>query len=120
MTFGKFIAVIIQNYTLLETSIGAVTWLKTFSESTPIEDPSGEHTGPPSSWPDRGVINTADREKGGVLILDDFSSSLDVDTDKLMQEIVLHEFGGYTIIMVSHRLEMTMRSTKSLSWTNGL
>lgn len=26
-----------------------------------------------------------------------------------MQEIVLHEFDGYTMIMVSHRLEMTMR-----------
>ncbi|KAF5120190.1 ABC transporter FUM19 [Metarhizium anisopliae] len=49
MTFGKFIAVIIQNYTLLKTSIGAVTRLKTFSESTPIEDPS-----------DRGVIEIQD------------------------------------------------------------
>ncbi|KID84403.1 ABC transporter [Metarhizium guizhouense ARSEF 977] len=276
MTFGKFIAAIIQNYTLLETSMGAVTRLKTFSESTPVEDPPGEHTAPPSSWPDRGVIeirdvsashagvetkegdgnlalrgltmkieagrkvafgkssitllllglldpipsskytlsidglplDTLDRaalrdrlisvpqdpvffpdgtsfkgnldstdtatdadcqaalekgglwdfvleqggltagltadslkltrdvgksylqaqcaeaseaeidtisatqppvKKGGVLILDEFSSSLDVDTDKLMQEVVLHEFDGYTVIMVSHRLEITMR-----------
>ncbi|KAK8931528.1 hypothetical protein H634G_04064 [Metarhizium anisopliae BRIP 53293] len=60
MTFGKFIAAIIQNYTLLETSMGAVTRLKTFSESTPVQDFPGEHTAPPSSWPDRGVIEMQD------------------------------------------------------------
>lgn len=45
---------------------------------------------------------------GGLLILDEYSSSLDVDTDRAMQAIVRREFEGYTIIMVSHRLEMVM------------
>ncbi|KAK3325989.1 P-loop containing nucleoside triphosphate hydrolase protein [Apodospora peruviana] len=45
---------------------------------------------------------------GGVLLLDEVSSSVDKDTDKAMQEIIAHEFAGYTIVMVSHRLDMVM------------
>jgi ABC-type multidrug transport system fused ATPase/permease subunit len=45
---------------------------------------------------------------GGVLLLDEFSSSVDVETDKAMQSIIMREFEGYTIVMVSHRLDMVM------------
>lgn len=45
---------------------------------------------------------------GGLLILDEYSSSLDIDTDRTMQAIVRREFVGYTVVMVSHRLEMVM------------
>lgn len=44
----------------------------------------------------------------GILILDEYSSSLDVDTDRLMQHIIKREFANYTIIMVSHRLELVL------------
>ncbi|KAF6809553.1 ABC multidrug transporter [Colletotrichum sojae] len=45
---------------------------------------------------------------GGVLLLDEVSSSVDHATDRLMQEIIKEEFGYYTIVMVSHRLDMVM------------
>lgn len=45
---------------------------------------------------------------GGVLLLDEVSSSVDHETDRAMQDIIRHEFKNYTIIMVSHRLEMVM------------
>ena len=45
---------------------------------------------------------------GGLLLLDEVSSSVDVDTDKLMQEIIRDEFEGYTIVMVSHRLDVVV------------
>ncbi|KAH8903585.1 P-loop containing nucleoside triphosphate hydrolase protein [Coniochaeta sp. PMI_546] len=45
---------------------------------------------------------------GGVLLLDEVSSSVDVDTDRAMQGIIKREFEGYTIVMVSHRLDMVM------------
>jgi ATP-binding cassette, subfamily C (CFTR/MRP), member 1 len=45
---------------------------------------------------------------GGILLLDEVSSSVDQETDRKMQEIIKQEFSGYTIIMVSHRLEMVM------------
>lgn len=51
---------------------------------------------------------------GGVLILDEVSSSVDIETDKVMQEIIRHEFKGYTVVMVSHRLEMVMEFDKVL------
>jgi ABC-type multidrug transport system fused ATPase/permease subunit len=44
----------------------------------------------------------------GILILDEVSSSVDQDTDRAMQSIIRAEFEGYTIVMVSHRLEMVM------------
>ncbi|OTB04619.1 hypothetical protein M426DRAFT_320734 [Hypoxylon sp. CI-4A] len=45
---------------------------------------------------------------GGILLLDEVSSSVDQDTDKAMQTIIREEFEGYTIIMVSHRLDMVL------------
>lgn len=45
---------------------------------------------------------------GGILLLDEVSSSVDRETDRMMQKIILEEFENYTIVMVSHRLEMVM------------
>ncbi|KAL0933869.1 ABC multidrug transporter [Colletotrichum truncatum] len=45
---------------------------------------------------------------GGILLLDEVSSSVDHATDRLMQEIIKEEFAHYTIVMVSHRLDMVM------------
>lgn len=53
----------------------------------------------------REVAKGADH---GILLLDEVSSSVDMDTDRTMQEIIKKEFEGYTIVMVSHRLEMVM------------
>jgi ABC-type multidrug transport system fused ATPase/permease subunit len=47
-------------------------------------------------------------EGGGVLLLDEISSSVDVDTDRAMQGIIRREFAGWTIVMVSHRLDVVM------------
>jgi ABC-type multidrug transport system fused ATPase/permease subunit len=44
----------------------------------------------------------------GILLLDEVSSSVDQDTDRAMQAIIRAEFEAYTIVMVSHRLEMVM------------
>lgn len=46
--------------------------------------------------------------EGGLLLLDEVSSSVDVETDRLMQGIIQREFAGYTMVMVSHRLDMVM------------
>ncbi|RSL46129.1 hypothetical protein CEP54_013989 [Fusarium duplospermum] len=45
---------------------------------------------------------------GGVLLLDEVSSSVDSTTDSLVQEIIKGEFSGYTIVMVSHRLDIVV------------
>jgi ABC-type multidrug transport system fused ATPase/permease subunit len=57
-----------------------------------------------------GAGSAAAGEKfgGGILLLDEVSSSVDRDTDRLMQRIIQVEFEGYTIVMVSHRLDVVM------------
>jgi ATP-binding cassette subfamily C (CFTR/MRP) protein 1 len=45
---------------------------------------------------------------GGILLLDEVSSSVDRETDRAIQRIIKEEFKYYTIIMVSHRLDMVM------------
>jgi ABC-type multidrug transport system fused ATPase/permease subunit len=44
----------------------------------------------------------------GILLLDEVSSSVDQATERVMQEIIRTEFQGYTVVAVSHRLEMIM------------
>jgi ATP-binding cassette subfamily C (CFTR/MRP) protein 1 len=56
MSFGKTLAMLIQIYTLRETSIGAVGRLKSFSENIIPENLPGENIIPPTSWPERGRI----------------------------------------------------------------
>lgn len=54
-----------------------------------------------------GAANS-DRQYGGILLLDEVSSSMDQQTDRAMQIVIKEEFESYTIVMVSHRLELVM------------
>ena len=51
---------------------------------------------------------SAEKKRGGILLLDEISSSVDQDTDRAMQAVIHREFDGYTVVMISHRLEMVM------------
>lgn len=44
----------------------------------------------------------------GILLLDEFSSGVDHDTDLAMQKIIREEFADYTVVMVSHRLDVVL------------
>lgn len=46
--------------------------------------------------------------EGGLLLLDEVSSSVDHETERLMQDIIRKEFKEYAVIAVSHRLDMIM------------
>ncbi|KAF2470780.1 P-loop containing nucleoside triphosphate hydrolase protein [Lindgomyces ingoldianus] len=48
---------------------------------------------------------TPGEKTGGILLLDEVSSSVDYDTDRRIHEIVKAEFINYTVIGISHRLE---------------
>lgn len=47
-------------------------------------------------------------QTGGVLILDEVSSSVDAATEKLMMKVVENEFVGYTVVSVSHHLDAVL------------
>ncbi|KAI1416438.1 ABC multidrug transporter [Hypoxylon sp. FL1857] len=46
--------------------------------------------------------------EGGILLLDEVSSSVDQETEKAMQEVIRVEFREYTVVAVSHRLDMVI------------
>lgn len=60
MTFGDYLTQFIQSYTLLETSLGAVNRLKTFSEKITPESQPGEDIIPEVTWPYKGEIEIKD------------------------------------------------------------
>jgi len=60
MTFARTISNLMQSYTLLETSIGAISRLRTFSEKITAEDAGDDvPVQLPSSWPANGSIELA-------------------------------------------------------------
>lgn len=48
------------------------------------------------------------KTKGGILLIDEFTSGVDKETEKTMLQLMEREFGGYTIILVTHRLDVVM------------
>ncbi|PWY66388.1 P-loop containing nucleoside triphosphate hydrolase protein [Aspergillus sclerotioniger CBS 115572] len=45
------------------------------------------------------------RSRGKVILLDEATSSIDFETDALIQKVLREEFRGYTVLVVAHRLE---------------
>jgi ATP-binding cassette subfamily C (CFTR/MRP) protein 1 len=56
MGFSNNATALIFCYTALETSIGAVSRLKTFSDKVQSEHQPGEDFEPPVEWPQRGAM----------------------------------------------------------------
>jgi ATP-binding cassette subfamily C (CFTR/MRP) protein 1 len=57
MTFGDILKYIVRWYTQIETSIGAVSRLKSFSDHVKSESLEGEDVIPPNEWPMKGAIH---------------------------------------------------------------
>jgi ATP-binding cassette, subfamily C (CFTR/MRP), member 1 len=57
MAFGDTLTYIVKMYTTLETSIGAISRLKSFSEKVKSESLEGETLIPPHTWPLKGSID---------------------------------------------------------------
>ncbi|KAG0652310.1 abc multidrug transporter B [Hyphodiscus hymeniophilus] len=58
--FSQTLKTLVDSWTQLETSLGAIARLKNFEETTPSEDKSDESYTPPSSWPETGEIEFRD------------------------------------------------------------
>lgn len=58
----------------------------------------------------KGLGPAAENDIGGVLLLDEMSSSVDQKTECSMQQIMMEEFKNYTVVMVSHRLELVLEA----------
>lgn len=60
MSFAENLSGIVIFYTRLETSLGAISRLKTFQEDVKPEDQDGEEVIPPKHWPSLGSIEVRD------------------------------------------------------------
>ncbi|KAM0811819.1 hypothetical protein AB5N19_12175 [Seiridium cardinale] len=57
--------------------------------------------------------------EGGILLLDEMSSSVDRETEREMQAIIMVEFKHYTVIAVSHHLDMVLDFDKVVVMDKG-
>jgi ABC-type multidrug transport system fused ATPase/permease subunit len=61
LSFNTDLMILIKSWTLLETSIGAVSRVQSFVNETPSEiQPEGTLSDPPSQWPARGGVSFLD------------------------------------------------------------
>lgn len=60
MSLGENMKGIVLQWSILETSLGAVTRIRDFAHRTPSENLPGEDTVPEEKWPARGTIEFKD------------------------------------------------------------
>ncbi|WWC95482.1 hypothetical protein V866_002346 [Kwoniella sp. B9012] len=58
-------------------------------------------------------------EKSKILILDEATSSVDLETDSLIQKIVQNEFSGVTLLSIAHRIQTVIKYDKILIMEQG-
>jgi len=58
------------------------------------------------------------RGSGGVLILDEATSSIDLGTEREIQKVFKKEFQGWTVVTVAHRME-TIRGSDVVAVLDG-
>jgi ABC-type multidrug transport system fused ATPase/permease subunit len=56
ITLGENLAGIVLFYTKLETSIGAISRVRTFGDTVKPEDKAEEDIAPPEQWPGKGTV----------------------------------------------------------------
>lgn len=56
MEFNSSLSMLVNSWTGLETSLGAIARLKTFLAETKAEGSEDENDTPPPEWPDRGSV----------------------------------------------------------------
>jgi ABC-type multidrug transport system fused ATPase/permease subunit len=59
-------------------------------------------------------VSAGNSSLGGVLLVDEVSSTVDADTERTIQTVIQRDFETYTVVMVSHRLEMVNSFDKLL------
>ena len=56
MEFNQSLSMLVNSWTGLESSLGAIARLKSFLAETKVEDRENEDQAPPPTWPEQGLI----------------------------------------------------------------
>ncbi|KAJ4109887.1 hypothetical protein NW769_007655 [Fusarium oxysporum] len=127
ISLSETVNMLIQFWTSIETSIGAVARIKQFAEETGEENLPGETHQPPAQWPDKGAIQihnlTASYGDGDgevIKALDAVSleikagekvgicgrtGSVDQKTEETIKAVIESEFKDHTVVFITHRLD---------------
>ena len=57
---------------------------------------------------------------GGLLLLDEITSNVDIETERRVQTILREEFSAYTVIMVTHRQQLAMTCDRIIVLDKGI
>ncbi|KAJ2739825.1 hypothetical protein GGI20_006046 [Coemansia sp. BCRC 34301] len=57
--------------------------------------------------------------KRKIVVLDEATANVDLETDKSVQELIRKEFGDYTVLTIAHRLETIMNSDRIIIMDKG-
>ncbi|RDW75547.1 hypothetical protein BP6252_06689 [Coleophoma cylindrospora] len=52
------------------------------------------------------IMAASGQNEGGILLLDEVTGSIDTETERSIKDIIEREFKAYTVIMITHRMEM--------------
>ncbi|UNI21624.1 hypothetical protein JDV02_007600 [Purpureocillium takamizusanense] len=84
ISLSETLNMLIQFWTSIETSIGAVARIKQFAEDTPEESSPGENLEPPEAWPARGHV-----------VISNLSASYETDADvQALSDVSLEILAG--------------------------
>ena len=67
----------------------------------------------------RSLQLTDDVSDSGILLMDEVSSNVDPESERVILDIIKAEFENYTVIAVSHRLEMIMSFDRVIVMDSG-
>lgn len=68
----------------------------------------------------RAIVRKKDRTSaGGILVLDEATSAVDVATERLMMDVIETAFADYTVLAVAHRLDSVRKFDKLLVLDQG-
>ncbi|KAI0124180.1 P-loop containing nucleoside triphosphate hydrolase protein [Xylariales sp. AK1849] len=103
---------LVQYYTLLETSLGAIARIKDFSENTPVENLPGEDDSVDPNWPSRGALR-----------FESVSASYGQDTAPVLKDVSFSVEGGEKIGIVgrtgSGKSSSTLAIMRMIDLTSG-
>ena len=78
--FNSTLTNLVKNYTMMETSIGAIARLRDFSRNTENENKAQETTAPETAWPKAGAVDirnfAASYSESSPLVLEDINLSI--------------------------------------------